>query len=66
MYVSGNYAYITGGFIGLKVINISTPSSPSLEGTYYIDDHAYDVYVSGNYVYVANGNAEEDLVIYQY
>ncbi|MBI5182743.1 MAG: hypothetical protein HY999_00040, partial [Nitrospinae bacterium] len=38
----------------LYVIDISTPSSPSIIGSIDTLDYAYGVYVSGNYAYVAD------------
>ena len=61
--VSGNYAYVTTNNSngidpedeGLQIIDISTPSSPTLTGTYNTPGTARGVTVSGNYAYVADG-----------
>jgi len=55
VYVSGKYAYVADGDKGLKVIDISDPTSPTIVGTcdtYWADG----VYVSGKYAYVADGD----------
>jgi hypothetical protein len=39
---------------GLQIIDISTPSSPSLVGTYDTSGYARGVYISGKYAYVAD------------
>lgn len=51
--VNGNYAYVSCGSDGLKIINISTPSSPSLVKSYALSAGAYALTVSGNYAYVS-------------
>ncbi|OGL48953.1 MAG: hypothetical protein A3H37_07825 [Candidatus Schekmanbacteria bacterium RIFCSPLOWO2_02_FULL_38_14] len=50
--VSENYAYVAGGY-GLKIYDISTPSSPVLVGSYTTDDSANGVYVSDNTAYIS-------------
>lgn len=54
IYVKDNYAYVTGG--ELAILDISTPASPSLVGTYdYGDLGPVDrLYVKGKYVYLPN------------
>ena len=54
VYVSGNYAYLAGGNAGLKVIDISDPTSPQIVGSVDTDGSANGVYVSSNYAYVAD------------
>ena len=55
--VSGNYAYLVGGWAyGLRIIDIQSPSSPSYEGYYDTPGSAKGVTVSGNYAYVADGD----------
>lgn len=57
VFVSGNYAYmLVSGYTnpGIKIIDISTPSKPSLTATYDdITGFPGDIFVSGNYAYVA-------------
>jgi hypothetical protein len=60
MAVKGNYAYVTANGI-FKIVDVSTPSSPTLvadyeitpcqEGIYFHD--TMDVFVKGNYAYIA-------------
>ena len=53
--VDGDYAYIADWYDGLKVINIATPSSPSLVGS--LDtNNAMGIDKVGNYVYIADGS----------
>ncbi len=52
--VSDGYAYVADGSWGLRVIDISSPESPSLVAT-YDTDYARGVKVKGNYAYVAEG-----------
>jgi len=57
VYVSDSYAYVADGGAGLKVIDISDPSSPQIAGSVDIDSWAEGVYVFGSYAYVADGGA---------
>lgn len=54
--VSGNYAYVADGYSGLRIIDVSNPTSPSETGYYNTTGYAFDVAVSGNYAYVADGS----------
>ncbi|MBI5183807.1 MAG: fibronectin type III domain-containing protein, partial [Nitrospinae bacterium] len=56
VYVSGNYAYVTGG-VALRVIDISNPSNPELIGYLDLPGYTDEVYVSGSYAYVVGGGA---------
>ncbi|MCH7759920.1 hypothetical protein IIA15_00740, partial [candidate division TA06 bacterium] len=51
--VSGNYAYVADGDSGLRIIDISNPSSPS-EVSAYREPGSWRVTVFGNYAYVAD------------
>jgi hypothetical protein len=55
VYASGNYAYVADGSAGLRDINIQSPESPSILGTYNSSGTASGVSVLGNYAYVADG-----------
>lgn len=55
--VSGNYAYVADGTSGLRIINISNPSSPTQAGYYDTPGTANGVAVSGSYAYVADGSS---------
>jgi len=60
VYVSGNYAFVAAwdfGVGGLRVIDITDPTNPTLGGAYNTSGYAYGVYVSGNYAYVADYRA---------
>jgi hypothetical protein len=48
-----DYAYVAAGPAGLRVINVSKPSSPIEEGSYVTYGWARAVYVSGTYAYLA-------------
>ena len=51
--VAGNYAYVVGGSVGLFVIDVSVPRSPTEVGHCNTGGHA--CVVEGNHVYVAAG-----------
>jgi len=54
LQIVGNYAYVADYDGGLRIIDISNPTSPNEVGYYDDNDRTYDVYVSGNYAYIAN------------
>jgi len=58
IFVSGNYAYVADGSAGLKIVDITTPASASVIGTYNTPGTAYSVKVhdDGN-AYVANSSS---------
>jgi hypothetical protein len=52
--VSGDYAYVAGGFFGLQLVKISDPTRPQLvSGGLNMSGMAVDLAVSGDYAYVA-------------
>jgi hypothetical protein len=55
--VSGTYAYVADNWVGLRVIDVSNPSSPREVGFYDTPGQASGVAVSGvsgSYAYVAD------------
>ena len=52
VYISGSYAYVAGEG-GVRVIDVSSPSSPQEVGYYDTPGWISGVYVSGPYVYAA-------------
>jgi len=57
IYIVGDYAYVADGDSGLQIIDISTPSAPSLTGTYNTGGSAaHRVDVSGDYAYLVDGS----------
>ena len=52
VFVSGSYAYITGSSGGLKIFNISNPTTPSSVGQFSDGEWASDVFVVGDYAYL--------------
>lgn len=59
VYVSGSYAYVADGDSGLRIIDVSNPTSPQEVGSYVVPGYAYalGVYGSGPYAYVAYGDS---------
>lgn len=51
--ISGNYAFLANGSIGLQVIGISDPSQPNIVGGYRTGKSAWKVAASSDYAYVA-------------
>jgi len=51
--VSGSYAYVVCTDDGLKVIDISNPSSPQVVGSLPTDNYMEDIAISGSYAYIA-------------
>jgi hypothetical protein len=56
LQIIGNYAYIADYDGGLRIINISNPSSPSEVGYFYDNRTMVDVCIQGNYAYVASSS----------
>ena len=53
--IQGDYAYVTAGYSGLQIVDISDPVRPVVVGWY--DDNPYlvqSVFVSGDYAYVTD------------
>ena len=64
VYVSGTYAYVADYGAGLRIIDVSDPTSPSEVGVYDTEGLAHGVYVSGIYAYLADG--DDGLYILQF
>ena len=56
VYALGNYVYIADYAEGLKIIDVSDPSSPFLAGFYDTNGSSNGVYVLNNYAYVGDGS----------
>ena len=54
VFIDGDYAYVTNEDEGLKVVNITDPTSPFIIGSYDTDDIAQSVYVDGDYAFIAD------------
>jgi hypothetical protein len=52
--VSGNLACVAVGGSGVRVLDISNPSQPTILGTANTPGSAYDVTIAGDYAYVAD------------
>ncbi len=50
-------SYLADDDSGLQVIDVTTPSSPTLAGSYVTAGYAYGVYVNGNYAYLADDDS---------
>ena len=62
--ISGNYAYVVDqGSTDLKVVDISKPSSPSLQGSLGIGSSPTSIAISGNYAYVVDQGSDDLKVI---
>ncbi len=58
VFVSDKYAYVTSRLWSrLRIINVSDPQTPALDGSIETQGEARSVFVSGNYAYVAAGSA---------
>jgi len=54
--VLGNYAYLAHRWAGLRIIDVSNPSTPYEVGFFDAVDYVTAVQVSGNYAYLADRN----------
>jgi len=52
--VKNDYAYVADRYGGLKIIDISNPSTPTLVNTYDTPGEAHGIDLSGNYAYIAD------------
>ena len=59
VYVTGNYAYVTGWDSGLRILDISDAAHPTVIGS-YTTCCPFAVFVAGNYAYI---NAQPGLLI---
>ena len=59
VYVSGSYAYVADDSDGLKIVDISDPTTPVKVGEFYDGEefltYARGVFISGSYAYVVKG-----------
>jgi hypothetical protein len=54
--VAGSHAYLTEGFLGVEIVDVSTPSSPTSVASMPTADQAVGVQVAGGYAFVAEGH----------
>jgi len=55
--ISGDYAYVVDEDFGLRVVDISDPTSPALIATCNTPGASYGIAISGDYAYVADGSS---------
>jgi hypothetical protein len=55
VFVSGSYAYVAMGGLGLRIVDISDPANPQEVGFSDTEGVAEAVQVSGSYAYLADG-----------
>ncbi|MBK9095446.1 MAG: hypothetical protein IPM84_22360 [Anaerolineae bacterium] len=55
--VVGDFAYVTKGYGGLHIIDVSDPANPTLRGAYDTPGPACGISVVGSLAYVADGGA---------
>jgi hypothetical protein len=60
--ISENFVYISGGYEGMFVYDITDPGDPVRVTEYNTPGHVYDVFVENNYVYLADYNAGFDIL----
>ena len=51
--IVGQYAYLSDGYDGLKILDVSDPVKPTLLGTYETPGFVFDLAVADNYAYLA-------------
>jgi len=52
--ISGHYAYVANAQDGLKIVDISVPTNPTLVSTLDTDGYVHSVAVQGDYAYVSD------------
>lgn len=60
--INENFVYISGGYEGMFVYDITDPGDPVRVTEYNTPGHVYDVFVENNYVYLADYNAGFDIL----
>ena len=68
VFVSGSYAYIvtdnnSGADPEFYIINIASPGSPQIVGSYNVNVSVNKVYVAGDYAYLATKKDAEDVIV---
>ncbi|MBU2524839.1 beta-propeller domain-containing protein [Patescibacteria group bacterium] len=69
VFVDGDYAYVgteanwSGSYGEFYVLNISTPTNVTLEGSYNFNADVNSIYVSGDYAYLATTSNTQELLI---
>jgi hypothetical protein len=53
---------VTEGYVGIEIIDISNPASPSLAGSYDTPGFATGVTMAGDYAYVADGGSGLEII----
>jgi type II secretory pathway pseudopilin PulG len=62
VYVSGNYAYLADSNI-LRIIDITTPTTPTLVGSYTAGGVINGINISGDYIYLATASTTAELTV---
>ena len=57
--LKGTFAYVADGRAGLQVLDLSTPSKPTLVGAYQTAGMARDVVVADRFVFVVTSMGRE-------
>jgi parallel beta-helix repeat protein len=60
--VAGNYAYIADAMAGVRMVDVSIPSSPQLVGTFVTSAYNATVAVSGDRLYAGNNDGTIQVV----
>jgi hypothetical protein len=63
IYLKGDYAYIAAFDAGIKVIDVSDPTSPTLAASFEVPGDARDVHVKDDYIYAADGYSGKLLIL---
>jgi hypothetical protein len=63
IYLNGDYAYIAAFDAGIKVIDISDPTSPTLAAIFEVPGDARDIHIKDDYIYAADGNSGKFLIL---
>ncbi len=64
MYLSGNYIYLTDSYNdALKIVKVSDPSSPVLEGSFGIGTWPTCCVVEGEFAYVTDTDGDELMIL---
>lgn len=55
VFISGHYAFIASGSLGVSIVDVSNPAVPRLRGSINTPGEAVNIFANSHYLYVADG-----------
>lgn len=54
LWVSGDYLYLTNSYLGISIIDVSDPTTPTLITDYIVSENAEAIFLDDDILYIAN------------